>query len=209
MEALSAWVPNLLIVYNCIFVWEARLDDATSQRQRRFENTETKPTRGGIMKTTLKIAILNTTVASLLNLVGCAHPKHGPRDHHQPPGACEPRPQNPSEAQVGARFDIMGSPNLTIEQKNKFIQVMNETQTQVTSIKQREGDIKAHLFRSLATGKYDRKTVDSAKKQLRKLEDEKMNLMFLSLDRVREILGEKVPVTPDMIEEFQRRMLIL
>lgn len=158
---------------------------------------------------------------STVLISGCAHQnreerqcrheacQHKAQPGSKPPGANNPQMgvQSPAEAQVGARFDIMGSPHLTLEQKNQFMRVMNETQSQVTVIKQKEGELKAELFKSLASGQYDRKAMNRFKKNLRKLEDEKMNLMFSSLDQVKVILGDKIKDSPDLFDQFHNMLL--
>ncbi len=138
-----------------------------------------------------------------LTLSACSSsPKHE-TTQQEPPSA---RVESTSEAAQIGRFDIMTSPDLTAEQKTRFMKVMNETQTKVAIIKKEESDVKVLLFRSLAKGQYNRHEVNRYKTQLKKLEDKKMNLMFTSLDQVKDILESAQKHNPDFFDQFRSRM---
>lgn len=95
----------------------------------------------------------------------------------------------PQAASAG-RFAVRFSDKLTEPQKIKFLDVMNKTEAQVESIKSQEGKLKASLFQSLAEGRYDKKEIAVYKKRLRKLENEKFDLMLDSLNQVQGIIGK-------------------
>jgi hypothetical protein len=98
--------------------------------------------------------------------------------------------ESTQQAASGGRFAIRFSDKLTEPQKIKFLDVMNKTEMQVESIKSQEGKLKSALFQSLAEGRYDRNEMAVYKKRLRKLENQKFDLMLDSLDQVQGILGK-------------------
>lgn len=112
-----------------------------------------------------------------------------------------------AQAAMAGRMDIMTSSGLTEDQKSQFMQVMNDTHEKVRKIKQKEGEIKAGLFRSLAEGVYDKHLVKTSKAELQKLEKEKMNLMYSSLDRVKLILGDNKKLDPEIFRGFHDHLL--
>jgi len=119
--------------------------------------------------------------------------------------ASGPKPESMSEATANGRWDIMSSPHLTLEQKTKIMQLMNQTQEKVASLRQTQSDLKAALFRSLSEGKYDKKKMNSFKRQMKKIEGEKMDLMFSNLDQIRLILGDMTDENQQLFRDFNNR----
>lgn len=112
-----------------------------------------------------------------------------------------------AQAVMAGRLDILTSAGLTEEQKMQFMSLMNDTHLKVAKIKQKEGEIKSTLFRSLAEGIYNQKLAESSKLELRKLEKEKMRIMFSSLDKARSILGTSIRLDPDIFRGYHDGVL--
>ncbi|PWU21957.1 MAG: hypothetical protein C5B49_01805 [Bdellovibrio sp.] len=100
---------------------------------------------------------------------------------------------SPKQAANVGRLAIERSEKLTPAQKEKFIAILNKTQTETLAIKEQEGQLKSALFQDLASAKYDDQMVRVYKSKLQDLEKKKLDLMFSSLDQVRDLLhAEKV-----------------
>ncbi len=99
--------------------------------------------------------------------------------------------ESPNQAVASGRFAIKQSTRLTELEKTRFFEVMDRTQASVAEIKKKEGQLMAALFQSLAERKYDPREIHVYRTKLRKLEDEKLNLMFTSLEEIRHLFGKE------------------
>lgn len=80
--------------------------------------------------------------------------------------------------------------NLTEEQKDQFIQVHGKVWAQSQEIGIEIKKIKIVLFKALLAKDYDKKKITVAKNQIRKLYNEKLDIMINAFDDVRSILGK-------------------
>lgn len=135
--------------------------------------------------------------------LGCA--AESKKEEVQPPTTTQSGISNMPDATQAGRMDFMTSPNLTPEQKDKFMKLMSQTEVKMAGIKQDQANLKAALFRSLSEGKYNKKDVNSYKSKIKKLESKKMDLMFSNLDRAHEILGKDFENNPDFVRAYLNR----
>lgn len=110
-----------------------------------------------------------------------------------------------AQAATTGRLEIMTSSKLTNEQKEKFMNLMGETQKKTLTLREQSAKLKAALFEQLTQGKYDHKEVSVYKSKIQKIESEKMDLMFASLDEVRKILGVSLR-DPEVMQFYRERM---
>lgn len=109
------------------------------------------------------------------------------------------------QAVDAGREAIALSKNLTFEQKEKMLTLMEDTRTQVESIRQNESQVKSSLFKYIATGEFGDREIRVYRKKLIDFENQKLNVMFSSLKETRKILGKDIQLNPDIpgILDFQ------
>jgi Spy/CpxP family protein refolding chaperone len=95
----------------------------------------------------------------------------------------------PGEVAGRGRDAIMNSKSLNEEQKKKIVDLMAKVQVENNTLKEETTKLKMTLFKSIAEGGYKAEQVNVMKSKLQKLENKKMDLMFSSLDQVKDILG--------------------
>lgn len=98
--------------------------------------------------------------------------------------------ESPARAVKHGRVEMLESDKLTEEQKTKFINLFEQTENDLSKIRKEEGPLKAALFQTLSKGSYDPKEMSVYFYKMKKLEDQKMELMFSSLIRAGRILKE-------------------
>jgi Spy/CpxP family protein refolding chaperone len=109
-----------------------------------------------------------------------------------------------AQAATTGRMEIMASDKLTKEQKDKFMELMGKTQAKTVSLREESAKLKAALFEQLTQAKYDHKEISVYKSKIQKVEKQKMDLMFNSLDEVRKILGASAK-DPDVLKMYRER----
>lgn len=105
-----------------------------------------------------------------------------------------------TEAVASGREAIFKSSNLSAEQKTKMLSLMNKTRSEMAVIQRNEAQAKSSLFKYLAAGKYENREISTYRSKLKKLENQKMNLMFSNLKYTREILGKGTVFDPEWID---------
>ncbi len=110
--------------------------------------------------------------------------------------------ETPTHAAAAGRMAILKSSALTEEQKEKFTQIMDKAQLNTMTIREEQGQLKAALFKDLASGNFNHKEVATYKSKLQTLEKRKLDLMFKSLDEVRSVLG-KNQLDPEVMEHLR------
>lgn len=88
---------------------------------------------------------------------------------------------------------ILKSPQLTEEQKNKFLALHKSMIASTFKIQTEMSKLKGVLFETLTTTPYDAKKAEVLKKRIVKLNNEKMDSMFLAFEEVKRILGYMSP----------------
>lgn len=106
----------------------------------------------------------------------------------------------PGEIAEKGRKAIMESKSLSADQKEKMMTLMNNTHAEILNIKQETGKLKAVLFKDLMAGQSTNAEVKEIKKRITKLEQQKMNLMFSSLDEAQKIIGKSSASSEEMQE---------
>lgn len=114
--------------------------------------------------------------------------------------------QSPNQAAYSGRFAVRVSEKLSGDQKVKFLEIMDQTQAKVNDIRAQEGQLKAAMFQSLSEGNFNDSEMNVFKKKLKKLEGQKLDLMFSSLDDVRKLLKGNPEIAPDL-KDFYRAHL--
>lgn len=145
---------------------------------------------------------MNKTILLLpaLTLMACATPAEKVVDHKVEEQAAI---ESPNQAAHAGRFAIRASDKLTEEQKTKFLNLMNKTESQVNEIRMKEGQLKAALFQDLAEGKYNQREIQIVKNRLRKLEIQKLELMFDSIEEIRVLLGGISDVDSEVMNYYR------
>lgn len=82
-----------------------------------------------------------------------------------------------------------GSANIDIDQKSKLWTIHSATARDAFRIRGEISKAKTALFKELADGGRDMKMIDGLKKKIVKLDQERLDLMFKSLDSVEKVLG--------------------
>lgn len=95
----------------------------------------------------------------------------------------------PGETAAKGRDAILQSKYLTEAQKTKILGIMTNTQVKSVALREETARLKAVLFETLGEKNYKADQVAVIKSRLKKIENEKMDLMFSSLDQVKEVLG--------------------
>lgn len=108
----------------------------------------------------------------------------------------------PGEIAEKGRKAIMESKSLSNDQKEKMMTLMNKTHADILFLKQETGKLKAVLFKDLMSGKSTKAEIKEIKKRISALEQQKMDLMFNSLDEAQKIIGK----TEASMQEFQNFM---
>lgn len=143
------------------------------------------------MKTTIRAAIL-----LLALMTGCATKTEKKIDNDI---AKQPEVTSAQAAESG-QVAITNSPKLSPEQKEKMLALMNRTKVEMAVIRKDEAQIKASLFKYLATGSYEDREIAAYKLKLLKMENKKMQLMFANIKETRKILGKEAQFNPDLLE---------
>lgn len=81
------------------------------------------------------------------------------------------------------------SSKLTPDQKESFLELHDEVVEQVESIEDRMRKLKIVLVQHLAQQEYSKRKVSELKRQLKKLNNEKFDVMIDAMSDAREILG--------------------
>lgn len=116
--------------------------------------------------------------------------------------------ESPVQAMERGRLQILSSEKLTHEQKIKFLDLIDKTDVDLSEIKKKEGPLKAALFQSFAEGKHDPKELALYFYNIKKLETQKLDLMFSSLVDAGEILDQdRNPEIPLEIMEYYQDAL--
>lgn len=105
-----------------------------------------------------------------------------------------------AQAAESGRVAITKSPQLSPEQKEKMMALMDRTKAEMASIRKDEAQVKASLFKYLATGAFNEREIATYKSKLVKMENKKMQLMFANIKETRKILGKEVQFNPDLLE---------
>lgn len=126
--------------------------------------------------------------ASSCNMKRNGHDSHH-GGHH---GEGQPMPSMHGAGELHAKgFEVWAnSANLTADEKSKLAVIHNNTGRDAMRIKTEIGKAKMELFGELAKAKYDKKKVDSLKRAIVKLDSERLDKMFSSLEEVEKVLGK-------------------
>jgi Spy/CpxP family protein refolding chaperone len=154
----------------------------------------------------LKIQVISSLSLMAL-LVGCATPTAAEKQVQQ--NVSEQKSiESTAQAAGSGRFAIHQSTKLTEDQKIRLLALMDRAELNIADIRKKEGQLKAALFQELAEGHYDRKEIAVYKSKLKKLEAEKMDLMFSNLEESRKILGPTQPhdLDQEMLEFYRAGM---
>lgn len=107
---------------------------------------------------------------------------------------------SPNQAVNSGREAIVTSNQLSIEQKEKLLDLMDQTRQKIRSIRRNESQTKASLFKYIASGKFEDLEIRVYQKKLTDLENQKMDLMFSNIQVVRKILGNQMIQHPDLMD---------
>ena len=96
-----------------------------------------------------------------------------------------------SESLQAKGFEVWAtSANLTADEKSKLAVIHTSTGRDAMRIRSEIGKAKMEMFGELAKANYDKKKIDSLKKQIVKLDSERLDKMFKSLEEVEKLLGK-------------------
>ena len=135
-------------------------------------------------------------VLALIGLAGCTSTaeKTIAKDIAQQPESTS------AQAAVSGRKAIETSDKLSVEQKQKMLSLMDQTQVEMATIRKNEAQVKASLFKYLAAGNFENREISAYRHKLKKIEDKKMDLMFSNIKETRKILGKDIMTDPDMMD---------
>lgn len=113
--------------------------------------------------------------------------------------------QTESNSPAGlAKEIIANSKELSQDQKTKLAALQEETMKKVGTIKEELEKLKLTLVQTALEPKMDKKAYKTLKKQITKLEKERMELGFKSIDKAREIID---PSTTNQARTFNKAFI--
>ncbi len=113
--------------------------------------------------------------------------------------------QTPEELRKTTRNIIATSENLSEGQKNDFLKLHESVISEVRKINNESRKLKAVMFNHLANESYDNGKVREIEKQLKKLNNKKIDIMFKAMSDARKILGvEFKHIYPEMMNHTDR-----
>lgn len=113
--------------------------------------------------------------------------------------------QTETNSPAGLAKDIIAnSKELSQDQKTKLSSLQEETMKKVGAIREELEKLKLSLVQTALEPKMDRKAYKTLKKQITKLEKERMELGFKSIDKAREIID---PSTTNQARTFNKAFI--
>lgn len=113
--------------------------------------------------------------------------------------------QTETNSPAGLAKDIIAnSKELSQDQKTKLSALQEETMKKVGAIREELEKLKLSLVQTALEPKMDRKAYKTLKKQITKLEKERMELGFKSIDKAREIID---PSTTNQARTFNKAFI--
>lgn len=107
----------------------------------------------------------------------------------------------PTDIATIAHNAFANAPGLTEAQKIKLTEIMKDTFTQSQKLKMTMAQYKVDLFDALTNPTKTDKDVNLIKKQIVKLDKQRLDVMFKSLDQVQKIIG-KNPKTGEYMKKI-------
>jgi len=99
-----------------------------------------------------------------------------------------PTASNSEEFGKSARKQIKES-TASSEQKAKLLQLQRNTQDQSIQLREQSYKLRSLLIQDLAAKNYDRDEVEAIKDRLKKIEDQRLQLIYTAMDQASTILG--------------------
>ncbi len=106
----------------------------------------------------------------------------------------------PAQAEESGRDAIINSTNLTQEQKEKMLTMMDRAHAELASIRKNESQVRSSLVKYLASGQYEIREISTYRKKLQKIENKRLDLIFSNLKESRKILGKESLHNPNLID---------
>lgn len=107
-----------------------------------------------------------------------------------------------AELNQRAETVIKTSPELNEDQRTKLMDLHNKTLTKSTSLREESLKLRDILLTDLTSQDYNAREVSLIKTRLKKIEDERLSLLFKAVDDANTILGHKVSSNKRILEVF-------
>lgn len=117
-----------------------------------------------------------------------------------------PAPVAPGDLAARGHEAFLKTPGLTDAQRIKLSEVMGKTYAQAEKIKMEIGKSKLVLFKTITSPDYNQKDVNILKKKISKLDKDRLELMFKSLDEVQKIIGRN-PETAEYLQKIMHEQM--
>ena len=136
----------------------------------------------------MKLLIL---VAAIVTVSGCASSDSKKIDQDLDARLqTAPTASNYEEFGKNARKQIKDS-GATSEQKAKLLQLQRDTQDKSIQLRDQYYKLRSLLIQDLAAKNYDQDEVEAIKNRLKKVEDQRLQLVFTAVDQASTILGHE------------------
>ena len=103
----------------------------------------------------------------------------------------QPPIKSPSELSQNIDAIINQAQNLTSEQKSKLIQIHEANKAKLQALNQQSLELRELLVKSITDPNYKDNQVNGVKKRLKKVEQQKLAMIFSSIDDANVILGHR------------------
>jgi outer membrane murein-binding lipoprotein Lpp len=101
----------------------------------------------------------------------------------------QPVAATPEQIAQQAAETFSSAPGLTPEQKQKLMVIYSKTYGEAIAIRSEIGQSKSLLFKKIASAHYKSAEVSQLKKQITKLDEKRLGLMFRSLEEIQAVVG--------------------
>lgn len=112
--------------------------------------------------------------------------------------------RSPEQMLSRAAASFSNIEGLTTEEKMKLTEVYTNTYVKSMDIRKEIGQSKSLLFKTLAKKDYKDSEINALKKKIVQLDQNRLDLMFKTLDDVQKIVGKNTPASQKIYEHLER-----
>jgi hypothetical protein len=135
----------------------------------------------------------------VLVLLACSHTTEKKLNEKM---EAQPAIESSNELNRETIITLKSAPNLSSDQKRKLTELQQKNEEQMSALRDQALKLRLLLVKDIANQQYNSSEVSAIKKRIKKVENQKLSILFDTVDKANQILGRGLPNRAVATREF-------